>query len=134
MGQNQSFNFDLQLVTTKPYSQVKIEKLIGCKQNLNASLMTREALVGFTSSTLNEWLQTQLNNEASREFYIEDVPFHTGKELFYFKGFTVDPFSNKIEDKVFKVSKFKEINVENMFLGQNIAAFLANEFCKFYKI
>lgn len=131
MGQNQSKDdFELQQFNlNKPYSQVKIEKLNGTKITLKEGAISREILKRFNSRLLNDLLSNQIETQ-SHELFIEDVPFHVGKECYFFKGFCVNQANNVIEDKVFKLAKYKEIPVENMFVAQKIAAFLASEFSK----
>lgn len=131
MGQNQSCidDFELQFSPTKPYSEVKIEKLTGSRITLRDGIISRELLNNFNSSTLSDLLKNHVDT-FNAEFHIEDVPFHEGKEYYYFKGFLLNKETNIIEDKVYKLAKFKEISVENMFVTQKIAVFLATEFSK----
>ena len=131
MGQNQCIDdFELnQFSLSKPYSQVKIEKLWGNKITIKNGIITRELLKSLNARILNDMLTNQIESQRA-EFYIEDVPFHVGKECYFFKGFCINEATNSIEDKVFKLAKYKEIPVENMFLAQKIASFLANEFSK----
>lgn len=57
---------------------------------------------------------------------MENVPFAEGNEVYCFKGYLLnDP--NKM--KVFKLGKYKEIELETNFFAQTIAGFLATHFC-----
>lgn len=130
MGQIQSNNdLEVQFSPDKPYSEVKIEKLSASRTTLRDGIISRELLSNLTNKTLVVLLKNHVNTERV-EIYIEDVPFHQGKEFYFFKGFQQNSTTDAIEDKVLKLAKYKEISVENLFVTQKIAAFLANEFSK----
>lgn len=131
MGQNQSsHDSEVQFSPDKPYSEVKIEKLSALRTTLSDGIISRELLSNLRNKTLVDLLKSQHVKIERVEIYIEDVPFHQGKEFYFFKGFQHNPTSDAIEDKVLKLAKYKEISVENLFVAQKIAAFLANEFSK----
>ena len=56
------------------------------------------------------------------------MPFNDGMEVYCFRGKIRNPKTHEVEDKVFKLSKYKELNIEDNFWTQTIARFLAKEY------
>lgn len=82
-----------------------------------------------TSSQLKQ-LQSHFLKEDC-EFEIEKNPFSKGKEVYCFKGSYRDPRNpGKNNPKVFKLSQYVELNIEENFIAQLIASFLAREYSK----
>lgn len=82
-----------------------------------------------TSSQLKQ-LQSRFLKEDC-EIEIEKNPFSKGKEVYCFKGSYRDPRNpGKNNPKVFKLSQYEELNIEDNFIAQLIASFLAREYSK----
>lgn len=60
---------------------------------------------------------------------IEDVPFAKGNEVYCFRGSLLGECETK--NKVFKLAKFKEVNLRVNFVVQAMARILAEVFCEF---
>lgn len=60
---------------------------------------------------------------------IEDVPFAQENEVYIFKGFIDDKTSGEKKSKVFKLAKFKEVNLEDNFWTRTLTSYMADIFC-----
>lgn len=97
------------------------------------TIFNQEFLVKFNENSILELKKKLINSkDVEIEIEIENVPFSEGNEVHCFRGKIKN--HNKKEDKVFKLSKYKELNIEDNYWTQMIARFLAKEYEKYGKL
>lgn len=117
---------------TKPYSQKQT------RFYANAARITFKQAVLRKEYIVREFDERELaeNVDFSSDVVnvrIEDVPFAQGNEVYCFMGEVYEERNGQhitLQRRVFKLAKFKEINLTENFLAQTFAAFLAKEFSK----
>lgn len=115
----------------KPYSQREEKRFVNASAiRFNATKLSRRYLRDFDVTKLNETVD--FVSEWIGSIWIEDVPFAQGKEVYCFKGAILNEKSNKIEPKVFKLGKYKEIDLRINCLAQSIGRYLAKEFSNIF--
>lgn len=117
----------------KSYSQrTEIVHKYATRMRFKSELLTRDYVIKFDKA--NKLNYNDLFIKESIHFKIEDVPFAQGKEVYCFKGWLLNRNGHQRELRVFKLAKFKEIDLKVNCLAQMIAKYLANEFSKAIKM
>lgn len=112
---------------TTPYNQKQeIQFTKGRKITLKTDILSQEYLRYIDEVKLTDI--ESIKDKITKIFWIEDVPFAQGKEVFCFKG----RFAGDKTKYVFKLAKFKEINLMHNLFAQTIAGYLAKIFSKLY--
>ena len=115
---------------TKDYKYRKLVTFSGYEESFDIGKipLTKEILSNLDKTAISGLKkQTQA---IPRCFYIEDVPFTNGVEVYCFLGYYSNS-NNQQVNKVFKLAKYKENDLRDNFLAQVISQELAKEFSMF---
>lgn len=111
---------------TKPYRQNEMKTFNGVKRlNFNFKIPSRY---------IKEFDKHRINSsylfEDTADIKMEDVPFAEGENFYFFRGSSFDTMTKISKTRLFKLPKYNNINLEDYFLAQNIASYLAVRFSK----